>query len=76
MFVGLLLFTFAVVLPVIGKKYITCVFPYSGETYCRGGHISFTTNISALIKQFSILYVSDCERHTRVRHGASLSPVM
>lgn len=41
-----------------------------------GEHISFSTNIGALIKQFSIVKVSDCERHTRVRREASLSPVM
>lgn len=46
-------------------------FPSSDETY-DGGHIS-STNISALIKQFIILEVSDCERHTQVRHEASLS---
>lgn len=48
------------------------VFPSSDETY-DGGHISFSTNISALIKQFIILEVSDCERHTPARHEASLS---
>lgn len=47
------------------------VFLLSDETYC-GGHVSFSTNISALIKHFSISEVSDCERHTRVRE-ASLS---
>lgn len=51
------------------------MFPLSGETYC-GGHISFSTNISTLIKLFSILEVSDCERRTRVRREAYLSSVM
>lgn len=43
------------------------VFPLSDETLLcvcgGGGHISFSTNINALIKHF--LEVSDCEQHTR-----------
>lgn len=71
--VHLLLLHFAVMLPATGKKSIL-VFPLSGETYC-GGHISFSTNISTLIKLFSMVEVSDCKRDARVRGAASLCPV-
>lgn len=71
--VHLLLLHFAVVLPVTGKKIL--VFPLSGETYC-GGHISFSTNISTLIKLFSMVEVSDCKWDARVRDEASLCSVM
>lgn len=47
-------FPFAVVLPVTGKKYINCLFPLSDDSYCRG-HVSFTTNISALNKTIPYL---------------------
>lgn len=65
-------FSFAAVLLRIVR--LILVFPLSDETYF-GGHISLSTNASALQKQFSILEVSDCERHIKVRHEVSLSPV-